>query len=112
MRLIATALFLIGCTGIEVAETTPTCTNIIREFTVGVPFTWAVRDDEVNTRMDNGCTLTTITHYILDTDTSGNNNYINTGSLPTGYWERGCGWDACDPFSLPNTNSVSNPIKK
>ena len=96
MRALIIALFLAGCaTAQPEQETGPACHNITQEFWVGVPYSWDVMDDEENTKMDNGCILTTITHYVLDTDTSGGGA---GGSAPDPFH---CDVDGCGGPLLP-----------
>ncbi len=106
MRLIVAALLFAGCAGAEVVDTGEVCSNITREFNTGVPFEWAVHDEEVNTKMDNGCTLTTITHYVLEDNNASSGG--GGGSLPIAYWERGCGVDGCGG-PIDHGGLVSNP---
>lgn len=88
--LAAIALALIGCAGAEPAQDAPTCQNITQEFYFGVSYLRDVRDEETNTKMTNGCTLKTITHYVLDSNGSGGGG---GGSGPPD--PRHCDVDAC-----------------
>jgi hypothetical protein len=79
-----------GCATAQDAPEAPAkCQNITREFTVGVPYSWDVMEDEENTVMANGCTLTTITHYVLDDGSGGGGA---GGSAPD---PRHCDVDGC-----------------
>lgn len=82
-------LVLIGCTGTKAAQDT-TCENITRELTVGVPYAWAVMDEEINNKMNDGCTFTTITHYVFNPTDGGVGGA--GGSAPD---PRHCDVDAC-----------------
>jgi hypothetical protein len=89
VKLIVVALLLVGCSGGDESAPAPTCTDITREFTVGVPYQWDVMETEDNTVMDNGCTLHTITNYVLD-DGSGGGGAGGSGPDP-----KHCDVDAC-----------------
>lgn len=72
MKFLIAVLVFAGCATAQVEPEAPAkCQNITQEFTVGVPFSWDVMDDEETTTMTNGCTLTTITHYVLDDGSGG-----------------------------------------
>ena len=91
MRGLVVALMLAGCAGVQPAQDEPAkCHNITQEFTVGVPFSWDVMDDEETTTMTNGCTLTTITHYVLD-DGSGGSGAGGSAPDPLHCDVDGCG---------------------
>ncbi len=81
--LVLAMIYFVGCGGQTFATTTDggLCKNTYQEYTVGVPYSWDVRDDEETTVQANGCTLTVLTHYVLDTEGGG-----------------GAGGDAPDPL--------------
>lgn len=87
--LVLIMIFIAGCGGNlnTMSADGFTCKNSVEEFTVDVPYTWDVMDDEETTTQANGCTLTVITHYVLDTTGDGLG-----GSAPD---PRHCDVDGC-----------------
>lgn len=101
MRLLF-ALFLIGC-GTTQPNTNSTCHNTTEEYNVNVPYTNEVQDVEETMTLDNGCVLTTITHYVFVPNDNGSNG---GSSNPL---TRKCEVDGCD--SVLYVVEVSNPAR-
>lgn len=102
-----TSIFLLlsGCALQVGNEPMQKCEDVFKEKIVGVPYSFDVADVETNTKMVDGCTLTTLTHYVLEDPSEDSSDH--KGGLPVAYYERGCGFDGCDgPLNIINPNDL------
>ncbi len=88
-------LMMLGC-AVDQSNVAPTdvCETTTRDFVVPVQYPWDEVDETITTTTDQGCMLLTTTHYVYeataDTGTSG----VANGSLPFGFYQKQCQWDA------------------
>lgn len=105
MRTCTFAIFLLASCGSGYSQnsdtTTTPCHNITQEFTVGVPFSWDVMEEEETHNIPGGCTITTTTHYVLDD--SGGGGGGGSAADP-----RHCDADGCGG-PLSQRTVISNP---